>query len=317
MVYILSEKTDRSTDLVTEWLVYLKSSFKRLNDEERVEASISVSNNGVESRYYQPRKVWHRRGNLNFLPDEIYDHYPDRTAFLRYFTRESSVLGEFFESRYRKLLGRNYIGSISQESLNNKLLNLVLASKNGFLIPQTLVTSNKEELVAFYKEHGCVITKDLRAPVNILSAGGHIVSDGVKLLNDKMIEQLEEKFVPVFLQKYVQKKYEIRSFAACDKIYSMAIFSQGDESTMIDYRNYNNKKPNRCVPVNLPPMVEQNLRNLMAAMEMNTGSFDLIVNKENEYYFLEVNPMGQFHWLSESCNYHIERDIAQFLADGK
>ncbi len=317
MIYILSEKTDKSTDLVTEWLVYLKSSFKRFNDEDRVETSISIANDGVEASYYQPHKVWHRRGDLSFLPEEMYDQYPDRAAFLRYFSRETSILGEFFENRYRNLLGKHYIGSISHESLNNKLSNLVLASNHGFQIPQTLVTSNKEELVAFYKQHWNVITKDLRAPVNIRSSEGHIISDGVKLLDDKMIDQLEEKFVPVFLQEYVQKKYEIRSFAACDRIYSMAIFSQGDESTMVDYRNYNKKKPNRCVPVKLPPKVEKNLRDLIAAMQINTGSFDLIVNEKSEYYFLEVNPMGQFHWLSESCNYHIERDIAQFLADEK
>jgi hypothetical protein len=41
---------------------------------------------------------------------------------------------------------------------------------------------------------------------------------------------------------------------------------------------------------------------------------DLIYTPDGEYVFLEVNPMGQFHWLSENCNYYLEEFIANQLA---
>jgi hypothetical protein len=46
---------------------------------------------------------------------------------------------------------------------------------------------------------------------------------------------------------------------------------------------------------------------------MNTGSIDLILTPNGEYFFLEINPMGQYDWLSKNCNYYIEKDIAEML----
>lgn len=47
-------------------------------------------------------------------------------------------------------------------------------------------------------------------------------------------------------------------------------------------------------------------------MNYQTGSFDFIKCKE-KYYFLEMNPVGQFGNVSDMCNYNIEKDIAEFL----
>ena len=40
----------------------------------------------------------------------------------------------------------------------------------------------------------------------------------------------------------------------------------------------------------------------------------MIVTPTNEYVFLEVNPVGQFNFVSELCNYYIEKNIAEFFA---
>mgnify|MGYP003653909829 CR=1 FL=1 len=51
----------------------------------------------------------------------------------------------------------------------------------------------------------------------------------------------------------------------------------------------------------------------MVKMDLNCGSFDIIYTPSGEYYFLEVNPVGQFQWLSYNCNYFIEKLIAEGL----
>lgn len=51
----------------------------------------------------------------------------------------------------------------------------------------------------------------------------------------------------------------------------------------------------------------------MKLMDLNTGSIDMIKNKNNEYIFLEVNPVGQFSMVSYPCNYYIEEKIASYL----
>jgi glutathione synthase/RimK-type ligase-like ATP-grasp enzyme len=52
----------------------------------------------------------------------------------------------------------------------------------------------------------------------------------------------------------------------------------------------------------------------MSILKLNTGSVDLIFSEEdNKYYFLEVNPMGQFGMVSKPCNYYLEKEMAQYL----
>lgn len=51
----------------------------------------------------------------------------------------------------------------------------------------------------------------------------------------------------------------------------------------------------------------------MTKVEMNSGSIDMIVTLNNNYVFLEVNPVGQFWQVSYLCNYYLEKKIAHYL----
>jgi hypothetical protein len=54
----------------------------------------------------------------------------------------------------------------------------------------------------------------------------------------------------------------------------MAIFSQNDKKTKIDFRNYNAIKPNRTVPFKLPIRIEEKIVKFMKLVDMNWGSID-------------------------------------------
>jgi glutathione synthase/RimK-type ligase-like ATP-grasp enzyme len=95
----------------------------------------------------------------------------------------------------------------------------------------------------------------------------------------------------------------------------MAIFSQRDEQTRVDFRNFNKSKPNRNIPFLLPKQLKEKLTKFMKTLNLNTGSIDMIYSTKKEFVFLEVNPVGQVGWLSENCNYYIERDIAYYLSN--
>ena len=97
----------------------------------------------------------------------------------------------------------------------------------------------------------------------------------------------------------------------------MAIFSQNDKQTKVDFRNYNDNKPNRYVPYVLPKNIELKITQLMQKLDLNTGSVDLIKNHDGNYVFLEINPVGQFGMVSEPCNYYLEKIIAEYLINKK
>mgnify|MGYP000874440113 CR=1 FL=1 len=93
----------------------------------------------------------------------------------------------------------------------------------------------------------------------------------------------------------------------------MAIFSQNNPKTQIDFRNYDYDKPNRLNPFKIPIEISNKIIKLMKKLKIICGSIDMIYTPKGEYVFLEVNPIGQFQWLSQNCNYYIEREIANHL----
>ena len=108
----------------------------------------------------------------------------------------------------------------------------------------------------------------------------------------------------------IQKKIEIRSFYLVDRFYSMAIFSQKNKKTSTDYRKYDSEIPNRMIPYELPSNIEDMLIRIYEKVGLNTGSADIIVDEENNFYFLEINPVGQFTMTSTPCNYYLEKEVA-------
>ena len=122
-----------------------------------------------------------------------------------------------------------------------------------------------------------------------------------------------ETLFPSLFQELVEKEYELRVFYINRTFYSMAIFSQLDKQTSIDFRNYNRQKPNRTVPYQLPLHIEKKLLQLIDHFEFTTGSIDIIKSISGEYIFLENNPVGQFGMTSSPCNYRLEKIVAKHL----
>lgn len=51
----------------------------------------------------------------------------------------------------------------------------------------------------------------------------------------------------------------------------------------------------------------------MKRIDLITGSIDIIKSTNGKYYFLEVNPVGQYLAPSFLCNYNLPKIIAEWL----
>ncbi|WP_238586871.1 hypothetical protein [Chryseobacterium sp. Leaf405] len=128
-----------------------------------------------------------------------------------------------------------------------------------------------------------------------------------------IVEKKEnEDFFITFFQEKIEKDFEIRSFYLKGEIWSMAIFSQNDDNTKVDSRKYNGKIINRNVRYNLPKDLEEKIILLMNKLDLSSGSLDFI-KSGNKFYFLEVNPVGQFGNVSFYCNYDLAYKLAENL----
>jgi glutathione synthase/RimK-type ligase-like ATP-grasp enzyme len=191
------------------------------------------------------------------------------------------------------------------------LLSLICAASAGLKIPATILTTKKQDAIQF-TEQNQAITKAIHNLFTI-HYDGLFSAVGTTVASHCHIDSLDHCFFPTLFQKNIEKEYELRIFFIGNRFFPMAIFSSLDEQTRVDFRNYNRLKPNRCVPFILPDHIEDQLNNFVKLMELDTGSIDMIVTKDNEFIFLEVNHIGQFDWLSDNCNYYVEKEIADYL----
>ena len=299
MIIIFSEKTDQSTKYIAEILESYNVSFRIIFEDDHLNYGKEYQNEyikiGEEFCFFKNIKsVWFRRGKFllprkKFLINEL----------TNYILENDFILQEYVNHKLEEL---NSIGS-SKNIHINKLVVLDKAKKLGIQIPEYFLSEyiNNEEQK--------YITKGLNGNTSFDFKNSRVVLPVTKLKKGNYSSGLS------FFQKYIEKKYELRIFYLRGKFWSMAIFSQNDPKTKIDFRNYNKEKPNRMIPYLLPIEVEKKLDLLMKELSLNTGSIDMIVTPKNEFVFLEVNPVGQFGMVSYPCNYHLEKIIAENLID--
>ncbi|XLS29880.1 grasp-with-spasm system ATP-grasp peptide maturase [Flavobacteriaceae bacterium M23B6Z8] len=330
MILILSHNNiDEPTNDVLDWIRFYNFSALRINgnvfdfgkdfsqyilkeklkfDEEEIQL------NNVSVVFY---RRWVSSNRLPALSIALKEQDMDDEAIIatrEYLSFFSSEFHSVSKTLFNTLYDKKWIPHFNLARGNlNKLRVLKIAKKIGLNVPDTLITSSKRDALEFLSNHVKVINKAI-ADVDLIYFKGHKLNVLTKEVSRDDLEKLNDTFFPSLFQEKVEKTIEIRTFFIEDDYYSMAIFSQRDSSTSIDYRNYNLSKPNRFVPFNLPYDIIKKLKKLMKKLELNTGSIDLMLEKyTNNYFFLEVNPVGQLGMVSANCNYHLESIIAQRL----
>lgn len=336
MLLIQSKDSDPSTDGVLAWLNYLypEQEYNRINNNKEIgEISYLIHDDAnileftVNDFKFSNKEIvnrWYRRGSINTshltFQSESVEELSISLAIEDYLKRELKSLNAEVDNYLSS--ANNSINKFSDNE-KGKLENALMARRAGLNIPPTLFTNDISKLLQFTNEHEKIITKANHHNRFQIDLGDSMISMGFdtrlwtkadveKLIADDPIARFS---IPSFFQKYIEKRYELRIFFLDGEFYSMAIFSQENEKTKVDYRNYDRERPNRCVPYTLPETVQTKLSAFMKLSDMNCGSIDMIYSTDGAYIFLEVNPVGQFHWLDKHCNYFLEREIAKFLCD--
>ena len=259
--------------------------------------------------------AWYRRFGDSSLEEKKKDwdlRYDYIETIINTVNRDRKVLKNFI---FEELEISKWLTNPSLASLN-KLKILTLAKSVGFRIPATLIGSNKKELLAFIKKYPNVIIKAISEVPN-LSCFEEWHTYLTHKIKEEELNTFPTEFPPTCFQEMIDKEYELRVFFLDNKCYSMAIISQKDKTTRVDFRNYNTEKPNRNVPYKLPKEIEYKIQLLMNEVGLNTGSIDLIKDINGEYVFLEINPVGQFGMVSQPCNYYLEKKVAEYLINNE
>lgn len=116
--------------------------------------------------------------------------------------------------------------------------------------------------------------------------------------------------MPVLLQQYLPEKLDVRVTVVRDRCLAASIHRggagvQGDwrlQKYGVEYETHE-----------LPPEIELRCLSLLRFLGLVFGAIDLVYSG-GQYYFLEVNPTGEWAWLTERLGFPIPALLADALA---
>lgn len=312
MICIISNESDISTSHVIEWLIHYKVPFVRINGEDRfslINFNLSKNSFSCIIKNIESNKIieinsikclWYRRGGIKFVSNDSINFIPIKDFINSEYDVISDFIFKYFESLPR-------IDNYFKKNLN-KLMLLHIASKNGLDIPDTILFEGK---LPKFKD-GKFVTKAIFETFQFVDS-----EDGFGTLtsevdfNDANLFNIE--YGISLLQTKIEKECDLRVYYLNGNFFTMAIMSQENDASKIDFRAYPADKPNRRFRFRLSEELKFKLTNIMKEVEINSGSIDLVFTKDGRYIFLEINPVGQFGMTSFPCNYNIEKEIALTL----
>ena len=315
MILILSKPDDASVEKVMDWLRLCNYPCVRLDPIGLIEHSsffslypekLEVGQKSIDLT--QVHAVWYRRMS-NFTDSKYFKHNKKKLVkqAIAQLSQEYNAIAEGLPA----LLPQAYWLNTPLNDNVNKLQVLNLARQCKLQIPATFIVSTRVQLEQLLKEFALIYKSAYNSIFMKINNGFYTMY--TREITQETIQRLDTTFYPSLVQQKIEKLYEIRSFYLEGQFYSMAIFSQQDKQTQVDFRQYNRQNPNRFVPYQLPANLESKLTQLMQQLHLNCGSIDLIKGLDGQFYFLEVNPVGQYGMTSAPCNYNLDQVIAQHL----
>lgn len=221
-----------------------------------------------------------------------------------------------FESDYRGMIAKDIIALVNGmvdsfkgkvltkpyilRAAENKVYQLLYAKKEGLKIPESFIGNSTGVASCFTERHSII---------KPITTGKIISKNHVEIFQTSCFTELNEdiSLMPVYLQEYVSKKYEVRLTCINNNLFPIRI----DSNDKLDWRkDYAGLK---YEIIDCPEHVKKICLKLLDDFGLQYGAFDFIVTDNDEWVFLEVNPNGQWLWLEKLLNLTIAEKIVDYL----
>lgn len=189
------------------------------------------------------------------------------------------------------------------ESIQHKPVQIRLANRVGFRVPETLFSNDPDAIADFHRRHDSnIVYKCFYGNSWKLEDGSeriYAMNRTVPVLPEDLEHRAALSAAPGIFQRRIEKAFELRVTAMGRTLIAARIDSQKHEATREDWRSGQHLL--EIEPFDLPEDVAGRCRRYMREAGLNFGCFDFIVTPEGDYYFLEVNQAGQFLWKEARC----------------
>lgn len=184
----------------------------------------------------------------------------------------------------------------AMESNGSKPYQAQLIAAAGFRVPETLVTSDPDEVMDFRREHGRIVFKSISGIRSI-----------VRELHDEDLARLPLiSSVPVQFQRYLPGR-DVRVHVVGDATFAAVI-----DSAATDYRYADREGAHTTMrPFDLPDEIAQRCVEVTARLGLVLSGVDLRLGVDDAWTCFEVNPMPAYSYFEA----HTGLPIAAALGD--
>jgi len=308
---IISNSLDFSTDYVCFEFKSRQEKYLRLNRDYFADYKISVNPlEGIMTVEIDKQEFIIEQKSLK----SVYYRAP---VFLREINKERLSLQEqLYKSQWSAFI-RNLVifenarwmnNPVCTYKAENKALQLKYAYELGFNVPATVVTNCRQERMVDKDNY---IVKSLDTA--IFSTGHSEMFVYSNVVKGSEIKTYELNEAPVIIQEYVHPKVDLRVTVIADRVYSVKIV-KNKEGINDDWRKF--KDDVEFISCELPDKIKIQCLQLLKRFNLLYGAIDLAYDG-NKYYFIEINPTGEWAWLVDAAGQFIYKDIVDVLIEGE
>jgi len=314
-VLIITNPCDPHTDAVIHFLYKMNVDVIRFHAAEcHFDSNININNDssfieiissGRSFNIKNISSVWYRR------PDTVEEHVkqvknPDKHLVVQ---ETNAVLWGL----YGQIDAIWYSHPYNIRKAAWKLYQLTVAKKIGFNCPPYLISNNQDLLFKFASSYNEIVMKPIDEKTTCYEIDGIPYSLYVKKFNSNELKDLfvEKPISPILLQKYINKKYDVRITVIGQKLYTVAILPL-DHQEIVDFRPFTLELKHQVV--DCPTKIQELILTYMKIMGLNFAAFDFVVDHKEEWYFLECNPNGQWLWIEIKTELPMAKSFARHLA---
>lgn len=309
-VLILASRFDFTSDYVVAALRRRGVSYLRLNSEDLMDC-------GIEFDPVDPRlDVQQGRARFALTQDTLRSVLFRRPVYLRDYGDDTKAAHERFCRIHWAALMQNldvfqnarwYNSPAATYRAEHKAVQLNEAYRTGMHVPPTLITN--QPLVAATRIPGDVFAVKGLDTVMIRESGDEMF--GFTTFADlRDFEEPAWATAPAIIQWAVPEKVDVRVTVVGGEVMAVAVLVD-ERGVSDDWRLH--KDSTRFVPHELPHAVSTACVELLRALGLRFGAIDFALSCDR-YYFLEINPTGEWAWLVDAAGLPIDEVFADELS---
>lgn len=297
-ILIITCSYDKTIDYIIEKNKY-RANFFRFNVDLFADYGITISNSYWEISY--------RNNTIN-----------SNTTLSIYYRKPTFPDTSDFAPEYRRIINSDILAIIDGlansfsgvvltkpyllRQAENKIFQLIYAKSHSILMPKSFIGNND-----YWK---CINDQRIIKPISV---GKIETSSGIAIIQTNLMHENDSydspELTPVYIQEYIKKSFEVRITVVDDDFFAVKIVSDN----MIDWRAGNN---NQYEIIDIPIEIKKCIKMMMKDFQLRFGAIDYIVDVDGKWYFLEINPNGQWQWLECILGLSISDSIMNMLFGG-